>query len=33
MDSTRSKIIKLSLVCLICIGLVTGLAFLINALI
>jgi hypothetical protein len=32
MESTRSKLIKLGLVCVICVGLVTGLALLINAL-
>jgi hypothetical protein len=30
MDNTKSKIIKLALVCLLCIGLVTGLVYLIQ---
>jgi len=33
MDNTKSKIIKLALVCLICVSLVTGLVYLIQFLI
>lgn len=33
MDDTKRKLLKLLLVCLICIGLVTGLALLIQSLI
>ncbi len=33
MEETRNKILKLALVCLICIGLVVGLAYLIQNLI
>jgi hypothetical protein len=30
MDNTKTKLIKLALVCLLCIGLVTGLVYLIQ---
>ena len=30
MDNTKSKFIKLALVCLLCIGLITGLVYLIQ---
>ena len=30
MDDTKTKLIKLALVCLLCIGLVTGLVYLIQ---
>ena len=30
MDDTKSKIMKLALVCLLCIGLITGLVYLIQ---
>ena len=33
MDDTKTKLIKLALVCLLCIGLVTGLVYLIQFLI
>ena len=33
MDDTKTKLIKLALVCLLCIGLVTGLVYLVQFLI
>jgi hypothetical protein len=30
MDNTKTKLIKLALVCLLCIGLVTGLVYLVQ---